>query len=250
MILCFAAHKGGVGKTTSSINLSSALARSGARTLLVDVDPQAHSSIGFDCELGYDEPSIADALGDRPISLAKLIRSTAVDSLALAPSNLRLASVAETLYAKLKREERLTKCLARSTTPYQWIIIDCPPALGVLTANAVEASDVVIIPCQMGARSLDGLEDLLDLVRLLKGESFTQWAILLTMIDTRKSVTLETFTSLLEPYKHKVLKTRIISNEALNQAQMVRQDVFQFDPRSRGAQNYNALAQEIMAQYQ
>lgn len=156
MILCFAAHKGGVGKTTSSINLSAALARRGRRTLLVDIDPQAHSSIGLDCELGYDEPSIADALGDRPIPLAKLILDTSIDGLALAPSNLRLASVAETLYAKLKREERLSKCITRSASSYQWIIIDCPPALGVLTANAVEASDVVIIPCQMGARSLDG----------------------------------------------------------------------------------------------
>jgi chromosome partitioning protein len=249
MILCFAAHKGGVGKTTSSISLAAALARAGASTLLVDLDPQGHSSIGLGCDLEYDDPSVADILSDRPLPLASLARPTEIENLTIVPSNLRLAAAAETLHPKFKREERLAKYLAHLSSAYGWIVIDCPPALGVLTANAVMAADIIIVPCQMGARSLDGLEDLLDVVHLLKGDAFAEWAILLTMIDPRKTVTMETFQELLRPYKHHILKTRIFSSEALNQSQMAMQDIFQFDPKSRGAQSYGALARELMTRY-
>ena len=246
MIVCFAAHKGGVGKTTSSINLAAGLARAGQTTLLVDIDPQGHSSIGLGVELGYDEPNVADVLGDRSFALTKVVHPTSIQNLAIVPSNLRLASVAETLYAKFKREERLAKSLVRVNNAYDWIIIDCPPALGVLTANAVSASDLIIVPVQMGARSLDGLEDLLDLVHLLKGDDFADWRILLTMYDARKTVTLDIFSERLKPYEAHVLATKIHASEALNQAQMAMQDIFAFDPRSRGALNYKALTHELV----
>jgi chromosome partitioning protein len=249
MIVCFAAHKGGTAKTTSSINLAAGLARTGRQTLLVDMDPQGHSSIGFDVDLGYDEPTIADVLSDHSVALSKIAQPTTIDGLMLAPSNLRLASVAESLYAKFKREERLSKSLARTRGSYEWVVIDCPPALGVLTANAVDASDIIIIPCQMGARALDGLEDLLELVHLLKGESFEHWWILLTMYDNRKAVTREIFEEMLSPYKDKVLKTKIFASEALNQSQMARQDIFTFDARSRGALNYQELTRELLKRY-
>ena len=249
MIVCFAAHKGGTAKTTSSINAAAGLARAGKTTLLVDMDPQGHASIGLGVEPTYDEPTIADVLSDRGLALAKITQPTAVSGLTLAPSNLRLASVAESLYPKLKREELLSKALTRATATYDWIVIDCPPALGVLTANAVEASDVIIIPCQMGARALDGLEDLLDVVHVLKGKTFDDWWILLTMFDPRKTVTLDAFEQMLKPYEAKVLATRIFANEALNQAQMARQDIFSYDARSRGALNYQELTRELLARY-
>jgi chromosome partitioning protein len=249
MIVSFATHKGGTGKTTSSINLAAGLARTGASTLLIDMDPQGHSSIGLGIELSYDDPSIADVLADRPVPLAKVVHPTVVPHLSVVPSTLRLASLAESLAAKFKREERLANGLARSASTYEWIVIDCPPALGVLTANAIDASDLIIIPCQMAARALDGLEDLLDLVHLLKGEAFKEWCILLTMLDTRKTVTWDMFWQLLQPYEAKLLSTRIVASEVLNQAQMTRQDVFAFDPRSRGALNYEALTRELLARY-
>ena len=249
MIVVFATHKGGTGKTTSSINTAAGMARAGQSTLLVDLDPQGHSSIGLGAELDYDEPTIADVLLDRPVPLTKVIRPTGISGLALAPSNLRLAAIAEGLYAKVKREERLAAALGRHLTAAKWVVIDCPPALGVLTANAVNAADVVIIPCQMGARALDGLEDLLDLLTLLKGEDFERWHILLTMYDPRKSVTLEIFEHMLTPYRSRVLETKILTSEALNQAQMARQDIFSYDPRGRGAQNYEQLTQELLARY-
>lgn len=250
MILSFSTHKGGSGKTTSSINLASGLARFGnKKTLLIDLDPQGHSSLGLGIELGYDEPNIADVISDRALPLETIIKPTPLPLLAVAPSNLRLAAVAEGLYAKFKREERLTRSLEPLKEKYQWIVIDCPPALGVLTANALAASDLILIPCQMGARALDGLADLLDLVHLLKGNDFENWRILLTMVDPRKRVTQEIFQELLTPYEERVLTTKVSTSEALNQAQMARQDVFTFDPKSRGAHNYEELSQELLRIY-
>ncbi len=249
MITCFSTHKGGTGKTTSSISLAAGLARAGKKTLLIDLDPQGHSSLGLAAELAYDELNIADVLSDRRLSLEAVIRETAVPKLSLAPSNLRLASVAEALYAKFKREERLERSLRPLKKSYEWVVIDCPPALGVLTANAVGAADAIIIPCQAGARALDGLDDLLDLVHLLKNDGFQDWYILLTMIDPRKTVTQEIFAELLKPYQAKVLKTQIFVSEPLNQAQMAKQDIFTFDPRSRGAQNYEELTKELLKLY-
>jgi chromosome partitioning protein len=194
----------------------------------------------------HEDLNIADVLSDRSLALASVIRPTEVAGLAVAPSNLRLAAVAEGLYAKVKREERLARSMARIRQEYEWIVIDCPPALGVLTVNALAASDLTIIPCPMGARALDGLEDLLDIVHLLKGEDYPHWRILLSMVDPRKTVTQEIFAELLEPYKDKVFATKILTNEALNQAQMAKRDVFSFDARSRGATNYEALARELL----
>jgi chromosome partitioning protein len=249
MIICFSTHKGGTGKTTSSINLAAGLAQRGFTTLLLDVDPQGHAALGVGVEIAYDEPSMADVLGERPTPLESIIRETSTPGLWLAPSTLRLASVAESLVTKFRREDRLKKSLDRLGSKYQWIVIDCPPALGVLTANAVVATDAVIVPCQMGARALDGLGDLLDLLHVLKGETFDAWHILLAMIDARITVTREIFEEQLQPYKAKVLGTTIYRTEALNQAQMAKKPIFAFDVTSRGAQNYAALTEEVLTLY-
>jgi len=248
MVISFSTHKGGTGKTTSSINVAASLARVQKNTLLIDLDPQGHSSIGLNVELAYEDPNIADVLSER-VSLGDIIQETAVPGLWLAPSNLRLASVAESLFTKFKREERLAHSLEPIKERYEWVVIDCPPALGVLTANAVSASDAIIIPCQMGARALDGLGDLLDLIHLLKYKKFERWHILLTMIDPRNTVTHEFFQELLKPYEAKILKTKIFVTEALNQAQIARKPIFSFDPKSRGAQNYEELTQELLGLY-
>jgi chromosome partitioning protein len=249
MILCFSTHKGGTGKTTSSINLAAGFSRAGKSTLLVDMDPQGHSSLGLGIELAYEDLNIADVLSDRRIPVEQVIRETKIPLLSIAPSNLRLASESEALYAKVKREERLERSMKPVIGRYQWIVIDCPPALGVLTANAVGASDAIIIPCHMGARSLDGLGDLLNLVHILKGEDFTEWWILLTMVDARKSVTSDIFQDLLKPYRARVLETNIAISEALNQAQIAGEDIFTFDSKSKGAQHYEALTKELLKLY-
>jgi chromosome partitioning protein len=248
VIVCFATHKGGTGKTTSSINLAAGLARAGKSTLLIDLDPQGHSTLGMGVELDDDDINVADALSKRALPLADVIQTTATPGLDIAPSTLRLASVAESLSTMLKREERLAKVVA-STTRYEWIVIDCPPMLGVLTANAVAASNLALVPCPTGARALDGLEDLLDLVYVLKGERYPHWRVLLTMVDPRKTVTQEIFQEQLRPFERMVLTTKILTSEALNQSQMAKRDVYTFDPRSRGAANYEALTKELLRHF-
>src|SRR5712692_8260186 len=119
MIMCFSTHKGGTGKTTSSINVAASLALKGFPTLLLDMDPQGHAAPGVGCEIAYDEPSMADVLGERPISLETIIRETSTPGLSLAPATLRLASVAEFLVTKFRREDRLKKSLDRLGSKYQ-----------------------------------------------------------------------------------------------------------------------------------
>lgn len=251
-IICFSAHKGGVGKTTSAVNAAVALALNKKNVLVIDVDPQGHSTKSLGVELEYKEPNIADVLPERGISLSEVIKSTHYPTLSVVPSNLRLSRVAESLYGRMKREEILTRLLEPLLGDYEWIVIDCPPHLGVLTTNAITASDIIVIPCQMGgARSLEGLEDQLESIQFLKGKDFDNWRILRVMIDPRKRVALEASRQLLAPYEAqgKLFETQIQVNEPLNQAQFVDQDIFSFDAKSRGAEDYQAFAKELIERY-
>lgn len=130
MIICFSTHKGGTAKTTSSINLACGLARKNYKTLLVDVDPQGHSTIGLGFELKFEDKNIADILPDKNIDIKKVIRPTKTENLDILPSNIRLSPVGESLYASIRKEERLQKRLASVSERYQHIVIDCPPSLG------------------------------------------------------------------------------------------------------------------------
>ncbi len=246
-VICISTHKGGVGKTTTAINVSAAFAMNGLKTLLIDIDPQGHASLGLGLDVAYDDPNIADVLKDNGLNMEDTIFEVS-KNLFLAPSNIRLASVAEAMYSKFRREERLKKKLNPILRDFDRIIIDCPPSLGLLVANAITVSDTIIVPCQMGARSLDGLDDLLDLAKILKDDFFDSWFILLTAVDIRKRITYDAFMKIIEPHKEqgKVLHTHIRVNESLNQAQFAGESIFQFDPKSRGAEDYLALANEFL----
>jgi chromosome partitioning protein len=148
-----------------------------------------------------------------------------------------------------KREELLKRGLAQVQDEYDFILIDLPPSLGVLTEGGVAAADLVIIPCQMEARATDGLVDLLDVIGIIKGEEFQNWRILLTRVDSRKSTTNQAVMAALEPWADKIFQTSIPQSEPLNQAQIERTDIFSFDPRSKGALAYEALTQEILTIY-
>lgn len=246
MIISLTTHKGGTGKTTTAINLSAALAQKhGQKTLLVDVDPQGHSTLGLGIDLAYQDPNIADLFSER-MKAADLIKNTYIPNLDILPSNPRMAKVAETLYAAIRREEILMRGLTPVKRDYSWVLLDCPPSLGVLTINATFASDLVIIPCDMGIRSIDGLADLLDVLNKVKGCDFQNYRILLTMVDHRKrDTTNKIILDKLQGYKEKLCSTQIVVNEALNQAQMARRSIFDFEPNSRGAQSYLQLAKEL-----
>src|SRR5262245_4793651 len=182
-------HKGGTGKTVTALSLAAGFAHAGRRCLLVDLDPQAHSTIG----IGLDtvEPTLKDFFERHPaLGLSEVIQHVPENhNLDVAPSDLRLAWTAEGLAGRPKKEELLRRSLRQVEDEYDWILIDTPPSLGVLTQNAVAAADFVLIPAQAEARAANAVADLLELVRVLKGDRFESYGILLTRVDSRKTRT-------------------------------------------------------------
>jgi chromosome partitioning protein len=145
-----------------------------------------------------------------------------------------------------KREELLKRGLHTLHEQYAFVVMDCPPSLSALTEAAIAAADLIVIPCQMEARAADGLVDLLEIISLIKGEEFDDWRILLTRVDNRKTTTNQAVMASLAPWEKKIFKTTIPQSESLNQAQIARTDIYNFEPKSRGALAYKAFAMEIM----
>ena len=247
--ISIATHKGGTGKTVTAMALGAALARAGKETLLADLDPQGHTTIGIGVDLADNDLTLQDLLTDRPQSIARILRKTHLEYLHIVPSTIRLARVAQTLYTRPKREEILKRAFAPVLGKYDFIVIDCPPSLGVLTEIGIAAADLIIIPCQMEARAADGLVDLLEIIGIIKGEEFENWRILLTRVDHRKSITNNVIRAALSQWEAKIFATSIPQSEPLNQAQIQRTDIFSYEPKSRGALAYKALAQEILKTY-
>jgi chromosome partitioning protein len=244
-IVAVATHKGGTGKTVTAMALSAALARVGHRTLLVDLDPQGHATIGLGLVVQTGSLTIRDAFSEPVVPLLTILKETHLPDLHIIPSHIGLERVTHHMYTRPKREELLTTALEPILQDYDFVILDCPPSLGPLTETAISAANLVIIPCQMEARAADGLVDVLELISLIKGAHFDAWRILVTKFDSRKSITNEAVLAGLSSWQHKMFATRIPQSEPLNQAQIQRTDIFTFDPRSTGAAAYEALAQEI-----
>lgn len=246
-IIAIATHKGGTGKTVTSISLASSFSLLGKKTLIIDLDPQGHSSLGIGIELDNEDITLKNFFTEpHAFPLKRTIRKTHLENLHISPSTIRLAPISQTLYARTKREEILRRGLSAIKNDFDFVVIDCPPTLGVLTEMGIEASDLIIIPCQMEARALDAFIDLLDLIYALKGESFDDFNILFTKFDGRKTVTNEAVMSQFEEWKNKFLKTKIPLNESLNQAQIAGTDIFTFEPKSKGAIAYEELAKELL----
>lgn len=243
-------QKGGTGKTTTAINLGAGLAYQGYRTLLVDLDPQAHTTIGLGVDPDSYQESMAEVISTPKKALADVVVETYILWLHLAPSHIRLARAAEQAYTRVFREAILANALRE--VDYDFVIIDCPPSLGVLTTNALYACNFIIIPCQISRYSLDGLADLLTTIETVKNLSLQElfegdlFRILLTMYDRRNRVTNEYILEQLKPYKAKTFSTLIMKNEALNQAQIAQKAIFDFDPRSSGTQDYQRLTAEFL----
>ena len=244
--IAIATHKGGTGKTVSAMALGTAIARASQRCLLVDLDPQGHSTVGLGVELDDTTPTLREFFHEPPVPLSRLIRETHVMGFDIIPSNIRLARVAQALYMRPKREELLKRGFHPLREQYAFIVLDCPPSLSALTEAAIVAADLIVIPCQMEARAADGLVDLLEIISLLKGEDFDDWRILLTRVDNRKTTTNQAVMASLTPWTKKIFKTTIPQSESLNQAQIARTDIYHFEPKSRGALAYEAFAMEIM----
>jgi len=244
--ITIATHKGGTGKTVTAMALGAGLARTKKKTLLVDLDPQAHSTIGLGLDLANGDPTLREVFSEPAASVAKTIRGTHLEFLHVAPSHIRLERVAQSLYARPKREELLKRALRDVLDRYDFLVIDCPPSLGVLTETGIAAADLVLIPSQMEARAADGIVDLLELIAVLKGDGWNEWRILLTKVDSRKTVTNEAVMAALSRWQDKILETAIPQSEPLNQAQIARTDIFTYEPESKGALAYQALTEEIL----
>jgi chromosome partitioning protein len=246
-IIAVATHKGGTGKTVTAMALSAAFARHGHRTLLVDLDPQGHASLGLGVEVQSGSLTLRDAFSELAVPLLTIQKQTHLPNLHVIPSDIRLERMTHHMYTRPKREELLKTALDPVLPDYDFVVLDCPPSLGPLTETAIAAASLVIIPCQMEARAADGLVDVLELISLIKGVQFDAWGILVTKFDSRKSITNEAILAGLSSWQHKMFASRIPQSEPLNQAQIQRTDIFTFDPRSTGAAAYEALAQEIQS---
>lgn len=236
-----------MGKTTTSINLSCGLARKGQRVLLIDMDPQAHSTIGLGIEPGTYKQAINDILVNGK-AITDIILSTKIENLFLAPSHIRLDKAEHQLTPEMFREAFLAKAI--KNLDYNFIIIDCRPTLGTLTINALFASNFIIVPCETGRYALDGFADLMEAVDKVKNhenkrEQFIR--ILLTKYEHRNKVTNEWVLDQLEPFKNLLFNTIIRKNEAINQAHMVQEPIFVFKPDSIGAHDYENLTNEFLS---
>ena len=251
MIFAILNQKGGVGKSTITVNLSYGLAKQGKRTLLVDLDPQAHSSLIYCLEIPTDG-TIKEAFLDRGLDLHRLIRPAVVtgetvEALFLIPSNIHLAIAAEQIIARTHREKLLFNHLRKITGEFDFIVLDCPPNLGVLTVNAIYAADRIIIPTTYGKYSLDGIADLFNSIAEIKETKAFPYQILRNALDVRTTQTNQFVESQLAPLADHLLKTIIRRTEAINQAQINSEPIFTFDPKGNGTQDFTALTQELLS---
>ncbi len=243
-------QKGGTGKTTSTINLGAGLAYQGYRTLLVDMDPQGHTSLGIGIDPDSFNESMSEVMTVPRKDIEDVVLATYIRGLYVAPSHITLARAAELLYSRMYRETILYQAL--KDTNYDYVLIDCPPALGVLTTNSLYVADFIVIPCQMSRYSLDGLADLLTTIEEVKNISTEDlfrgdfFRILLTMYDRRNRITNEFIMEQLKPYLEKTFGAIIMKNEALNQAQISQKAIFDYDHSSTGARDYYLLTQEFL----
>ncbi|TDL79237.1 ParA family protein [Peribacillus frigoritolerans] len=247
-IIAIANQKGGVGKTTTSVNLGACLAYIGKRVLLVDVDPQGNATSGIGIEKADVEHCVYDILVD-DVDVTEVIMPTAVENLDAIPATIQLAGAEIELVPTISREVRLKRALEKVKHNYDYMIIDCPPSLGLLTINALTASDAVLIPVQCEYYALEGLSQLLNTVRLVQKHLNTDLMIegvLLTMLDARTNLGIQVIEEVKKYFRDKVYKTIIPRNVRLSEAPSHGQPIIIYDPRSRGADVYLELAKEVV----
>jgi len=241
-------QKGGVGKTTTAVNLSAGLAVLEKRTLLIDFDPQGNATRGVGIDKDKVELQIYDALIGR-VTIEKTILSTTTDNLFCIPGNINLTGAEIELVHEFAREHKLKEALQPILNTFDYIIIDCPPSLGLLTVNAMTAARDVLIPIQCEYYALEGVSQLLTTIRLIQknlNPGLNILGVLLTMFDKRVNLSLQVAKEVHRYFKEKVFRTIIPRNIKLTEAPGFGKPIFLYDIRSPGAMSYLNLANEVI----
>ncbi len=247
-IIAIANQKGGVAKTTTAVNLSAWISMMGKKVLLVDTDPQGNATTG----VGVDKDQVINCIYDAIINempLRKIITSTAVDHLDLVPATIELAGAEVELAGMEGREKILKQALAEIKMKYDFIFIDCPPSLGLLTINALVAAGALIIPIQCEYYALEGLGQLINTFKMVQqrlNPDLVLEGVLLTMFDGRTNLAIQVVDEVKKYFKEKVYRAIVPRNVRLSEAPSYGKPVMVYDRRSRGAEVYRELAKEVM----
>jgi chromosome partitioning protein len=251
-VLSIANQKGGVGKTTTSINLAAAIALKKKKTLLIDLDPQSNASIAF-FEHGDTQPTMFDVFAEHPVEMAKIIRPTKDEHLFVAPARLALARLEQQLAGQFDAPFKLKDALAPIVKEFEFIIVDTPPALGILTVNALVASTHLLVPIQAAYFAIEGTDDLLETygrIRSRPNPDLKVLGVVITLYDKRTNISRDTHEQIRATFGDALFKTRISKNVRLEESPAYKETVFTYAPKSSGAEEYKKLAQEVLQRVQ
>jgi chromosome partitioning protein len=247
-VIAIANQKGGVGKTTTAINLAAAFAQKKKRTLLVDLDPQANSTLTF-VPLEEVTHSVYDVLADHHLSLADVVKPTKCANLCLVPSKIALAKLEANLVGEFDAPYRLKDALAPSRNDFDLILIDTPPTLGIMTVNALVAATHLLVPIQASYYALEGTDDLLETLERIRARPNPELqllGVLITMHDKRTNLARDIHKQVCKVFGDKVFKTVIGKNVRLEESPAYKETIFSYAPDSSGAAEYERLAREVL----
>lgn len=249
-IISIANQKGGCGKTTTAINLASSLGLSGKRVLLIDLDPQAHASLGLDIESQDSMYNVISKLTPRKLKIDNIIQRVE-DKFDIAPSNILVGTLEQELSDEIGRELKLQEVISPVRDRYDYILIDCPPSLGILTVNAIRCSDELVIPVETSRFSMQGVDHLMDIVHLIKDRlnHMVGCRVLITMFDSRLRHSFAMLSTIKERFGDFLFDTIVHINVKLKESAVMGQTVSMYDKYCRGSKDYFSLAKEIIQRH-
>ena len=247
-IIAIANQKGGVGKTTTAVNLSACLGVKGKKVLVIDIDPQGNTTSGF----GIDKNSVKNSIYDTIINEIRIedtMLETQIKGLYLSPSNINLAGAEVELVSVLSRETRLKYAIDEIEDEFDYIVIDCPPSLGLLTVNSLTAANTILVPIQCEYYALEGLSQLMNTVKIVQkhlNKSLRVEGVVLTMFDARTNLSIQVVEEVKKYFGNKVYRTIIPRNVRLSEAPSYGLPIILYDEKSKGAECYMELAEEVI----